>query len=142
MRKLYCYSYKEFKGLPAIPERTAIISIIGTQAARGRHLYSGPNVLNLDFDDVIEPTPGLISFSSGQAQAACQFIKAAIQEGYNIYIHCEAGLSRSQAFVRFIEKNWGDIDWETRASNPCIYYNIDVLNKLDRELRKDYYGDN
>ena len=141
MRKLYCFSYKDFKKYiygQDLPDNISIISIIGSESTRGSetHLYEGDNILNLDFDDVINPEPNTIQFSDEMADRAYKFIKENINRGNNFYIHCNAGLSRSQAFVRFIQKNW-NIDWETRKENPCIYYNIDVLNKLDNAMRKN-----
>ena len=51
----------------------------------------------------------------------------------DIYVHCEAGVSRSQSVVRYILDVYGkEKHIETREENPCITPNSHVLMMLKR----------
>lgn len=61
-----------------------------------------------------------------------KFIDERICEGDNIYVHCSAGASRSQAIVRYILDTYHNIDWEIREDNPCLTPNWHVVRMLKR----------
>ena len=160
MQRLWCTSYKGFKQLVEenhwdkyVPDSTAIISINYTLINEDEcHLCSGDNVLNLDFDD-IDPvgigldantesckigTATLHIFTDQMAAHAIDFIEK--HKSRNFYIHCSAGFSRSQAFVRYIQTVYDDIDLVTNPDNPCMYPNGHVVTTLMRNWRKKYYA--
>lgn len=155
MAKVLCYSENDFKKIMKdngwlnekdLPENVAIISIIGSPDCRkyyledeeSNHWFSSPTdnkILNLEFDDITEDEVewnGYIFYpiSENQAKEAVKFIEKNI--GKDFYIHCRAGKSRSQAFVRFILDFWPEIYTETNPNNPCQTPNIYVLTNLKR----------
>ena len=154
MNKLYCYNRWLFEEVCKkngwddnhIPENTAFISICGTPACqefvlqeREFHYFEEqhPEVLNLDFDDIsddlveIPDCPGAYchGINIDQAVRAVKFIRDNL--GKDFYIHCRAGHSRSQAFVRYILDTYDGIyDFLIRPENPPINYNQFVLSEL------------
>ena len=54
----------------------------------------------------------------------------------NFYIHCSAGISRSQAFVKYIKNVYNDINWITNPNNPCEFPNGFVYNQLMKSYRE------
>lgn len=123
-----------------IPEDVAVISIVGSKSKNSHYFVSKKdNVLNLEFDDISDDdllyyNSDLVPFTKEQAIESVLFIKNNI--GKDFYIHCEAGKSRSQAFVRFILDyfpKYYSIE-STNYRNPCITPNIDVLSKLKRVM--------
>ena len=76
-------------------------------------------------------------FNYEQAFLLAAWINVQMLNGHdNFYVHCAAGLSRSQAVVRFILDTYSaDIHWKTRKSNPCTYYNNHILLMLKRAAR-------
>lgn len=144
MNKLLCFSEKDFIELMNcfqwnnnnIPESVAIISIIGSKESISTHYFNNSTqVLNLEFDDVgNEEDVTNKSMSEDQAVMSVEFIKRNI--GKDFYIHCKAGKSRSQAFVRFIldfYPEYYSVNF-TNFNNPCITPNIDVLSKLKKVI--------
>jgi len=74
------------------------------------------------------------------AKRLVEFIDDRIRNyGDNIFVHCAAGTSRSQAIVRYILDTYPDIEWKTRDSNPCITPNIHIVRMLKRMYRNLYY---
>ncbi len=72
-----------------------------------------------------------------QAFLLASWINVQILNGHdNFYVHCAAGISRSQAIVRYILDTYIDIHWKTRKNNPCTYYNNHMLLMLKRAARK------
>jgi protein tyrosine phosphatase len=162
MRKLWCTGFEDFKQLveangwtESVPDDIAIISINNgsdTCPANECHLCTGDNVLNLDFDDadpealnlpsdVVKvsyqtPTGETISiqfFTDEQAQTAVDFIEK--HKDRNFYVHCSAGVSRSQAFIRYINTVYDEL-WYRNPKNPCVHPNGFVLQKLMQCWRK------
>jgi len=110
------------------------------------------NILNIDFDDA-DPDDwhrgGLdldtakeedFSFIRDEAQIqAMDFADAEVlvrfivnNLGKDLYIHCSAGKSRSQAVARFILDCFPDYDYQTRPDNPCLTPNMHVVRMLKR----------
>lgn len=157
MQKLYCFSRKNFNIYmdeqnwtdETLPDNVAVISICCTEAVRTNFVHSRydgaddthrfshrNNVLNLDFDDIDEEVRhcdggyDALNITKEQADEAVKFIEA--HKNYDFYIHCNAGKSRSQAFIKYIREQYYDIDWETNPANLCLYPNIYVSNMLKR----------
>lgn len=75
-------------------------------------------------------------FNYEQAFLLASWIDVQIVNGHdNFYVHCAAGMSRSQAIVRYIIDVYTDYDWKTRKENPCDYYNNHMLLMLKRAAR-------
>ena len=160
MQKLYCFSRKNFNLYMdeckwddnTLPENAAVISICCTEPVKQNFVherYDGlndvhrfndkTNVLNLDFDDINEEVRvcdgfNAINITKEQADRAVDFIES--NKDKDFYIHCNAGKSRSQAFIKYIKEQYPDIDWETNPNNPCLYPNVYVSNMLKRSARE------
>lgn len=160
-QKLMCYSQVNFKSKMVtekwltnedLPKNVAIISICNSKdtiCVDEYHMFKdAKNVLNLDFDDLAPGSGNLpegttkmdlgngryaICFSKKMAEKAVKFIEKNID--CDFYIHCAAGISRSQAFVRFIQTNYNR-DWYTSKRNPCQYPNGYVVKMLNEQKRK------
>ena len=75
-------------------------------------------------------------FNYEQAFLLASWIDVQMVNGHdNFYVHCAAGMSRSQAIVRYIIDTYVDYDWKTRKENPCDYYNNHMLLMLKRATR-------
>ena len=68
-----------------------------------RAKYTG--VLWLYFDDIEVDVPG-VSFSTDHARQIIDVVTA--NPDVDIYVHCFAGMSRSQAVAHFIARHFGD----------------------------------
>jgi len=78
-----------------------------------------------------------------EAYALVKWIDKRIKEDNTIYIHCAAGISRSQGVVRYILDTYGDeYDIKTNPNNPCLTPNIHVVLMLKRACRHMYYYGN
>ena len=147
-----------------VPSNIAIISINNGKGAGTDTEYhiceDDVNVLNLNFDDVDPMALGLSDdtetytyengyakgtfttiefFTNDMAKRAVKFIEDAIEnnkfDGVDFYIHCSAGISRSQAFVKYIKNVYDFMDWETNPNNPCLHPNGFVFQKLMQAYR-------
>ena len=78
-----------------------------------------------------------------EAFALVKWIDYRIKHDDTIYIHCAAGVSRSQGVVRYILDTYGDeYDIKTNPNNPCLTPNVHVVLMLKRACRHlYYYGD-
>ena len=78
-------------------------------------------------------------FTDEQANEAIHFIenniKKSIFSNIHFFIHCSAGISRSQAFVKYIKNIYNEINWETNPNNPCLHPNGFVYQKLMNAYR-------
>lgn len=154
MKKLWCLGFEDFKRIAyksewdlEVPKEIAIISINNGSLIPGEYhiCKSSDNVLNLDFDDVdpigleedtsvhITDEKTLVFFTDLMADTAIKFIEN--NKNKHFVIHCSAGISRSQAFVKFIKNVYSDYDWETNPHNPCIHPNGFVYQKLMQTFR-------
>ena len=127
MGKIYVYPQSEFdKKVKAMglddsnveqAKNKAFISIIGTKECLKYYLHDDTtkhyfeknhaNVLNLDFDDIDEDVKweghDFKSLTMEQAFQTLDFLEENLKDGpKDIYIHCKAGISRSQAFAAFV----------------------------------------
>ena len=161
-KKLWCLSYKNFSNIAFdnrwdenVPQNIAIISIINSKDCNcgEKHICKNSNnVLNLEFDDVspvnyktdaqaesyqIDEGKIVRFFHLKLAKKTYDFIQK--NKGKDFYIHCSAGLSRSQAIVRFIKDTIRDINWETNPNNPCLFPNGFVYQQLMKIYRNEYY---
>lgn len=83
-------------------------------------------------------TTELHLFTYEQAFLLASWINVQILNGHdNFYVHCAAGMSRSQSIVRYILDVYSEnIQWKTRKSNPCLYYNNHILLMMKRAARQ------
>lgn len=135
-KKLYAFSATDFNTYicngdifdELIDDDACAISI--SDPDEPKHILDGTadNVLNIDFADDD-------SMTAEQAEQIVDFINRNI--GKNFYIHCSAGKSRSQGVVRYMLDVYNDIDWETRADNPCITPNYHVVSMMKRVAMKN-----
>ena len=157
--KLWCNGFQGFKKIletnnwndSNLPDNVAFISICCTETENSSyetHLLSDnhDNVINLDFDDINgytlkdqfpdddyvkdNPARGL---NDEQGLQLVKFIENNI--GKDIYVHCSAGVSRSQGVVKFILEYYNDYykESDTNPDNPCKMPNqhvFDVLRKF------------
>lgn len=163
MQKLWCTSFIQFEQIAKehewdkkVPKNIAIISINNGKDAgvdEEYHVCKGDNVLNLDFDDV-EPMAldlddsvetytykqnnekdiMLEFFTDKQARDAVKFIEE--HKDCHFFIHCSAGISRSQAFVKYIQYIYRGTEWETNPINACQFPNGFVYQKLMNAWRE------
>lgn len=156
MQKLYCFSRNDFNkycsergwNSETYPENAAFISICNTVDGSDymypdelEHYFKTetPEIINLDFEDVTEPKViyrGRVNrgISQEQANRLCEFIER--NKDKDFYIHCEAGVSRSQGVVRYILDVYGeDHEFETLRNNPCRTPNLYVTALLKRAYR-------
>lgn len=163
--KLWCLNFNDFKEMALfhhwdreVPNDVAIISINdGKDNLKETDEYhicqTSENVLNLNFDDADPIANGLDSnitsyeykgktiefFTDEQAYEAIYFIENNINKSIfsniHFFIHCSAGISRSQAFVKYIKNIYNKINWETNPNNPCLHPNGFVYQKLMNAYR-------
>ena len=160
MSKLYCYSMVDFNQMckdngwndSNMPSNAAFISILSTPDVAEYYGYichycyfreTHQNVFVVHFDDITE---GQLEFDNGNCVATCiteddayrmvKFIND--NAGKDLYVHCMAGKSRSQAVVRYILDHYPDIyDVQSlNPANPCLYPNILVKLRLNRAYEK------
>lgn len=159
--KLWCTSFIQFKQIAyknewdeTVPDDIAIISICNSQNFEGEyHICNSENVLNLNFDDVSPESFRLSDdtesftyqsydgkeinlqfFTKSMADECVRFIER--NKNKNFYIHCSAGISRSQAFVKYIKNVYNDINWITNPNNPCEFPNGFVYSQLMKSYRE------
>lgn len=127
--------------------------------------HSTANILNIDFDDVSptqwwngedlydkaqqDPdqakyfdhkyttyygTTALYALDYNQARRIVLFIETHMD--CDFYIHCSAGISRSQGVVRYILDTYSnEYDIKTNPNNPCLCPNNHVVIMLKRTFR-------
>lgn len=167
--KLWCVGFLEFERIAKrngwhieVPSNIAIISINNGKDVGTDNEYhiceDDDNVLNLNFDD-IDPThldlddnietytyiqkhngkeTTIEFFTMDMAKKAVEFIEN--NKDKNFYIHCSAGVSRSQAFVKYIKNMYTETEWITNPNNPCIHPNGFVFQKLMQAWRVSDIG--
>jgi len=130
------------------------ISIIGTRECikyyleedGTKHWFSSDhkNVINLEFDDLSNDIEWhghkFKAISSKQAMDLFEFIEKNINDGRrNVFIHCRAGISRSQAVACFIVNMYKEyyVDYDTQNLLP-YYANKGVLRALMGEYYKKH----
>lgn len=76
----------------------------------------------------------LRSFNYNHARTIVKFIED--HKDFNFFIHCSAGVSRSQGVVRYVMDTYGD--FEANPDNPCVAPNVHVTRMLKRAYREIY----
>ena len=163
MKNVFAFSYREFKNLPIDFSNTAIIEIVGKNDVENSFVYNSDNVCriiaddvdggrwisqnNLDilFDKFINNRMNydnnkfihndIVALDYQEAEKVVKFIDEAMNDSKidNIFIHCSAGQSRSQAIVRYIKDIYYYIN--TRDDNPCLTPNMWIVMMLKRVYR-------
>lgn len=162
--KIWCTGFEGFKSLMnknkwdnnTLPDNVAIISICEPNSKDEYHIFkSKENVINLDFYDItdynllyaygdditedeIKYANSIKGLTDSQANELFNFIENNL--GNDIYVHCSAGVSRSQGVVKFIIDSYPNIYNETNPNNPCEFPNIHVVSLLKKCFRKKYYN--
>lgn len=153
---LYCVDFYTFKSIAytnewdeKVPDNVAIISITDVIKTRHYHICKDAiNVLNLDFDDADPMGYGLDDntkvynndlniiyfFTKEMADKAVKFIET--NKDKHFVIHCGAGVSRSQAFIKYIKTIYYDNDFYINPDNPCIHPNGYVYSQLMSSYRE------
>ncbi len=92
------------------------------------------NKMNDDQDEFIGYN-GVVALNYEDALKLVKFINKVMNDSKinNIFIHCSAGQSRSQAIVRYINDVYGDVN--NRKDNPCITPNMWIVMMLKRVYR-------
>ena len=164
-QKVWCESFLGFKYIAHkmewdkyVPNDIAIISINNSENCDITDEYhickDAPNVLNLDFDDVDPVAFGLpensitytyenlyepgtyttVNFFTREIAEKCvKFIEE--NKDKHFFIHCSAGISRSQAFVKYINNVYYENEFYTNPNNPCLHPNGYVFQKLMQAYR-------
>jgi hypothetical protein len=149
---------------------TSVISIGSINEESVHRFESSLNVFNLDVDDVgpvwwekegytyddaqddyfnhgdsqhsvmfnLDNGTHIMNFA--EAEHLYMFIHLAVEREDDIIVHCGAGISRSQAVVRYILDSYPEINWHTRESNPCIVPNMHIVLMLKRVFYIKEYG--
>lgn len=112
--------------------KVAIISILPPDLSNMHVFKDASNVLNLDILDNDE------SISLEDASKIVEFIENNLDKVF--YIHCEAGLSRSQAIGRFLIDNYDYIAAADTRLTP--YPNGQIIGMLNRILWERYLRTN
>ena len=94
----------------AVPEhKTILIAINDVSDINMSHNYithrKYAGILWLCFDDIETEVPG-VSFNEEHARQIIDVVTS--HSGVDIYVHCMAGLSRSQAVAHFIARHFSD----------------------------------
>lgn len=130
---------------------SAFISVVCTEDVvkyyngeiSGEHWFkkNHPNVLNIEFDDVlydiIVNDTEAKALSQEQAQEIVDFIER--NKGKDFYIHCTAGISRSGAIGTFIAENYDEYKGSLDKYNSYLKPNGDVLCKLNSILWNKHF---
>lgn len=130
-----------------LPDNVACISICDPDyedSEFGCHWFSNntDRVLNLDFYDILEyklkDRTEIYGLTDEQAHILYEFIKKNV--GKDFYIHCAAGVSRSQGVARYIVDTYPEYysNESLRKENPCEFPNIHVVSLL----KHLYYDEN
>ena len=109
---------------------------LGDKSESEHHLPSGPDVLNLEFDDLEEDRTykghTFKAITQEQAEEIFMFVEDHLDK--DILIHCRACKSRSQGVFRYILDTYPDYyeECEENKINPCLTPNIEVVRKCKR----------
>ncbi len=102
-----------------------------------------PNLLCLYFDDIEMPIAGHTMFGMGLADHALHQV-ACVKE-HDVIVHCEAGMSRSAAFAKWLADNRGyDLWLHPEGIGTAAHYNKHVYRTLDAASGTDmaaYYAE-
>lgn len=148
MKKCWVYNNFDFNFLMAqnnwndnnIPDNCAFISICEPNYQDEKlglyHWFSKnrDNIINLDFYDIdsykLSENESIKGLSDKQAEELYQFIENNL--GKDFYIHCAAGMSRSQGVAKYITDTYFDIypKESLRIENPCEFPNLHVVSLL------------
>ena len=90
--------------------------------------------LSLKFHDVLERQKGKVAFDSSHANAIVDFVKK--NNKHDVIVHCEAGLSRSAAVVRFLVEHFDYVGVFANTNNLMVYQ---ILCKAIGEVKTNSF---
>ncbi len=105
-------------------------------------------VIHLAFDDVVpglDPRTGLVTlgganivpFNESHAKKLLEFVDGLHECINHVYVHCDAGISRSAAVARFLSvRHACPLIGDDRYANSHV---LSVLNKVDRTYER-FFG--
>ena len=151
IRYALCYSLAQFESIvhayPEIargkfsPYGTGKACVISIGDSMSSHPLKGSQyILNVDFDDCSYSESGLSPISDETARRIVDFIDEMNDTREILFVHCTAGISRSQAVIRYVLDIFGESSIVTRASNPCLTPNMDVLSALKHQKYLKLYN--
>lgn len=113
----------------------AIISIVSPGEKNPD--FISQTVLKLQFHDITEKLKGFVAFNAEIAKQILDFVKS--NSDKNVVVHCEAGLSRSAAIVRFLVTHM-EYDGEFANTNNWFVYKI-LCEEYNVNKSNSYYED-
>lgn len=117
-----------------LPSDMAVVSI-GEPEESEHYFQDSQQVLNIDFWDVNDyEVEGVKGLTDEQAETIHDFISNNI--GKDFYIHCRAGVSRSQAVGRFLSDIYG-YEVVSVANNGAFpnQHVLSLLKRIEREYK-------
>lgn len=162
MKKVYCFSHQDFDKYcqdngwsdDALPKDKCFISICGSPECQKYYLEEtechwfkkdSEQVINLDFDDISVESfdwkgHTFHGITEEQAKHLVDFILK--NKGSDFYIHCRAGVSRSQGVTRFILDIFPEEYEVGNLKNPCLTPNYYVLSTLKKIFYEKFDNQN
>jgi predicted protein tyrosine phosphatase len=135
---IYVMSELEFEKAQTITERDIVISIVSPGREHPRPTLTCLARLNLSFKDTMWGEESPLGFSDDQAQQAVEFVENRLLESQNIFVHCEAGMSRSAGiaigFARYLVTD--EDENALRDSKP--HFNLYVAQKIWKVYQKKF----
>jgi predicted protein tyrosine phosphatase len=135
---IYVMSELEFEKAQTITERDIVISIVSPGREHPRPTLTCLARLNLSFKDTMWGEESPLGFSDDQAQQAVEFVEKQLLESQNIFVHCEAGMSRSAGiaigFARYLVTD--EDENALRDSKP--HFNLYVAQKIWKVYQKKF----
>lgn len=127
-----------------VPEDTMLLSVVHSDQEIPCHSTEWDRVEWIIFDDITQPTAGLVSFDLEHAKSIISFVEDAKAKNKNIIVHCEAGMSRSAGIAKWIGDNYDfDLFLSPLGLNTIQFANMSVYNTLDAATGKNmaaYYA--
>jgi predicted protein tyrosine phosphatase len=127
---IFVMSELEFEKSTAITEKDLVISIVSPGRAHPRPTLTCLARLNLSFKDTMWGEDSPLGFSTEQAQETVDFVEGRLLDCENIFVHCEAGMSRSAGvavgFARYLLTD--EDENKVRDSKP--HFNLFVAQKI------------
>ncbi len=121
-----------------VPSDTVLISVVHSDQELPVHSDQWSDVHWVVFDDITQPTGGLVLFTNEHAKLITEIVESATRNDKNIMVHCEAGMSRSAGIAKWISDNY---DYSLMIHPDGIgtdrFHNDHVYGTLDAYIGKN-----